>query len=90
MVEWVKQPKDLLLPVDDPKFVNSVFVARKTAEVTLSPIEYTDGCFSLKNAVQRTYAARFIAKDSFMKLGVHFLISLNPDFDKYFMCIFVL
>ena len=68
--EWVKLPKDIILPPDDPRYRDSVFVSRKNSDVALAKIDSMSSLVSLKNAVQRAYASRFAAKEMLMKYEV--------------------
>jgi hypothetical protein len=68
--EWVKLPKDIILPPDDPQYRNSVFVSRKNSDVLPAKIDSSNTLVSLKNAVQRAYASRFVAKELLMKYEV--------------------
>ena len=58
---WVRTPTDLLAPPDSKDFIHLCTVARKNSDKIISPIESSKDSVALKNAVQRTYAARFVA-----------------------------
>ena len=51
-----------MVPQDDPEFANDVFCGRHFFDSELKQVISTDNC-ALKNAVNRMYAARYIARD---------------------------
>lgn len=56
-------PADLMVPQDDPAYANDVFCARQFFDSELKQVVSTENS-ALKNAVNRTYAARYVARDN--------------------------
>ena len=68
-VEWVYLPEDLTMPADDARIQDLTFVTRRFDNTQLAAITNTNQS-ALKNAVVRTYAARFAAQEIEMKLDL--------------------
>jgi len=67
---WVRMPLDLLEAVDSPVFAGQTFVTKKDSTEPLSRVISSDDQVAMKNAVMRSYAARFTAKDADAKMNI--------------------